>query len=447
MNPLHRMVIMLIVCVPIAVSLSAQTTPAALPSDEEIRAYLADRIDVQHKSVGMVVGILTPSGQHVISYGKDDQEDPRPLGGDTVFEIGSITKIFTALLLADMVHRGEVALTDPVARYLPAGLKVPERNGRSITMADLATQTSGLPFLPSDIPLDDLAKATEVVAKYDLAHLCSFLSGYELTRDIGSKWEYSNTGFSLLGLALANRAGMDYETLVRARITGPLRMKNTAVTMTGEMKSRRAVGHDGDLRPAPEVNMPAFVPASSLKSTANDLLTFLAAFTGRRKSPLAPAMRSMLNTRRPGPGFQQALGWWVVPLTPGDEGIVFHGGQTPGFSSAIAYDPKSGRGVVVLSNDTQDDGGLSWHLLRPNFPLTTSAAASARKEKTRNEIVVSPELLDRLVGQYRASDGGVMDVVRENNRLVLKSATAPTGGSFSTPKARPPSSSRLLIFR
>jgi CubicO group peptidase (beta-lactamase class C family) len=151
--------------------------------------------------------------------------------------------------------------------------------------------------------------------------------------------------------------------------------------MTPAMKARRVAGHDGALRPAPEVNMPAFVPASSLRSTANDLLRFLSAFTGTLKSPLAPAMRTMLDTRRPGPGFQQAIGWWIVPLAPGDEGIVFHGGQTPGFSSAIEFDPKTGRGVVVLSNDMEDDGGLSWHLLRPNFPIATSEAAKAKKEK------------------------------------------------------------------
>src|SRR5262249_40361594 len=146
-----------------------------------------------------------------------------------------------------------------------------------------------------------------------------------------------------------------------------------------QMKARLAAGHDAHLQPAPTVNMPAFIAAGSLRSSANDLLTFLAGYMGYVKSPLAAAMADMLQTRRPGPNFQQALGWWVLPLEPGDEGIVFHGGQTPGYSSAVAYDPKTRVGVVGLSNCTEDDGGLAWHLLRPNFPLATSATVKARE--------------------------------------------------------------------
>ncbi len=225
----------------------AQTTlgrsQAAMPTDAEIREFLADRIDRQHKSVGMVVGIISPEGRHVVSYGRSDQNDQRPLDGDTVFEIGSITKIFTALLLSDMVEHDEVSLNDPIGNYLPAGVKVPQRNGREITLADLATHTSGLPFFPTDIPVSSVDKAIPVVAKYSVPQLYEFLSKYELPRDAGSKWEYSNLGFALLGLALSHRAGIEYEALVRRRITGPLNMKSTAVIVSPEMKTRLAVGN------------------------------------------------------------------------------------------------------------------------------------------------------------------------------------------------------------
>src|SRR5208282_2202122 len=123
---------------------AAQPAPqTAMPSDSEIRQILVDRIDVQQQSVGIVVGVIGPDGRRVIAYGHLEKGDPRPLNGDTIFELGSATKAFTSLLLADMVQRGEVALDDPVTKYLPPGVKMPERNGRSITLVDLATHTSG----------------------------------------------------------------------------------------------------------------------------------------------------------------------------------------------------------------------------------------------------------------------------------------------------------------
>jgi len=125
---------------------TAQSVPtSSVPPDSEIHQILVDRIDVQHQSVGIVVGVIGPGGRRVIAYGHLEKDDSRPLNGDTIFEIGSETKVFTSLLLFDRVQRGEVALSDPVAKHLPSGTKMPERNGRSITLVDLATHTSGLP--------------------------------------------------------------------------------------------------------------------------------------------------------------------------------------------------------------------------------------------------------------------------------------------------------------
>src|ERR1700734_446860 len=124
---------------------------SASPSEAGIRNILVQRIDEFHQSVGIVVGVIDPTGRKVVSYGKLDADDPRVLDGDTVFEIGSVTKVFTSLLLSDMLQHGEVVLTDPVAKYLPAGTTVPLRNGKQITLLDLATHTSGLPALPTNM--------------------------------------------------------------------------------------------------------------------------------------------------------------------------------------------------------------------------------------------------------------------------------------------------------
>jgi len=294
----------------------------------------------------------------------------------------------------------------------------------------LATQTSGLPFFPPDVPLGDQAKAIEAVATYTPERIYQFLSSWKPPREAGTKWEYSNLGFGLLGLALASRADESYESLIRARISAPLGLSSTMITLTPQLNERLATGHTASLQVAPAVNMPAYLAAGCLRSSANDLLTFLAAFLGYTKTPLAPAMKAMLETRRPGPSFQQALGWWVVSLSDGDAGFVFHGGETPGFWSSVAYDPHESVGVVVLSNGAADDGGLSWHLLRPSFPVATSASEKARRERV--EIVIDRNLAGLYTGQYKIKSGpaaGLVITIEQDGRdLVFKNSSTPPEG-------------------
>ena len=178
--------------------------PSASPTDSDIREILANRIDRQKQSVGIVIGVIDANGRRIVSHGSLEKDDKRPLDGDTVFEIGSITKVFTALLLTEMAQKGEVRLDDPIAKYLPATVKVPERGGRQISLVDLATHTSGLPRMPANFRPKDPANP---YADYTDEQLYSFLSSYDLIRDVGLKFEYSNLGFGLLGQGLAQRAG------------------------------------------------------------------------------------------------------------------------------------------------------------------------------------------------------------------------------------------------
>ncbi|HEX7678961.1 MAG TPA: serine hydrolase domain-containing protein, partial [Thermoanaerobaculia bacterium] len=235
-------------------------TGAVLP-DKDIRAILADRIDVQRQGVGIVVGVIDPSGRRTVAYGSTKKGEG-PVDANTVFEIGSITKVFTSLLLADAVQRGEVALTDPVSKYLPPNVKVPERGGKKITLVDLATHTSGLPRMPTNFHPRDPGNP---YADFSVAQLYEFLSSVELTRDIGSKYEYSNLGGGLLGHALALRAGTDYETLVRTRILEPLGMKSTAITLSKAMKDRLAPGHNAELQPVANWDIPTLAGAGALR--------------------------------------------------------------------------------------------------------------------------------------------------------------------------------------
>ncbi len=275
--------------------------PLPVPSNDEIREILVKRIDQQKQAVGIVVGVIEPDGRRVVAYGNLANgdlanRDPRTLDGDTIFEIGSVTKVFTSLLLADMVNRKEVALDDPAAKYLPENVKMPERSGKSITLHDLSTHSSGLPRLPSNLKWKD---PRNPYADYSVDDLYQFLSGYTLPRDPGSEFEYSNLGAGLLGHLLAYRAGTDYESLIRIRITEPLSMPDTGITLSSSMKQRMATGHTAMLAPVANWDLPTLAGAGALRSSANDMLTFLEAFLGYKESPLAPAMKAMLEVRRP----------------------------------------------------------------------------------------------------------------------------------------------------
>src|ERR1700736_204992 len=221
-----------------------------LPSNDEIRKILTERVGANEKDTGIIVGVIEPRGRRIITFGHRNAGDLRPLDGDTIFEIGSVTKGFTVLLLADMVGKNEVALSDPVAKYLAADFKVPERNGRSITLVDLATHASGLPFMPENAPaLNDPA-----AAKYSAADLKQYVSNYKLKRDIGAEWEYSNIGYWVLSEALSNRGGKSYEDLMQTRVITPLKLTNTDFALSPKMKGNLAVGHDAASQPAPIIS-------------------------------------------------------------------------------------------------------------------------------------------------------------------------------------------------
>jgi serine-type D-Ala-D-Ala carboxypeptidase/endopeptidase len=408
---------------PQVVTVASQVAP-----DSEIRQILVDRIDRDKQSMGIVVGVIEPAGRRVVAYGALDKGDTRPLNGETVFEIGSMTKVFTSLLLADMVQKGEVALTDPVVKYLPAGVKMPERGGKQITLVDLATHTSGLPRLPDNFKPKDPANP---YADYSPEQMYQFLSSYQLTRDIGSKYEYSNLGGGLLGHVLARRTGMSYEQLVQTRILGPLGMKSSGITLSASMKARLAVGHNSSLEPVANWDLPTLAGAGALRSTADDMLDFLTANLGYTKTPLASAMAAQLAVRRPTgePGLEIALGWHV--LTSHDHEIVWHNGGTGGYRTYMAYDLKRRIGVVVLSNTSTtvgvDDIGL--HLMDGGVPL-------AQMPKQHTEIAVDPKVLAEYVGTYQLTPAFAIAITLEDGKLSAEATGQPKFPIFAESPAK-----------
>lgn len=351
-------------------------------SDGAILDILRRRVDVEKRTVGMAVCVVTPSRKRFVAWGCQSSGDARPVTPETVFEIGSITKVFTALLLAAAVRAGEVALDDPVVRHLPGDFHLPVLGGRQITLADLATHTSGLPKWPPfpRVPLS--AAWLDAAARFSVQDFKTWLADLHPQRPAGAQWEYSNAvGFTLLGMALAYRAGRSYESLLQSRVIDRIGLRDTVFHPSAAMGLRLAESHDPALNPVRPVDLGIFAPAGALRSTPRDLSRFAAAILSGSRGSIAPLEQLLLSIRRPAPPIRgvQALGWEVLDAPGGS--FVSKDGVTPGRGASMVFDVDRRIGVVVFSNTLPDlrnaseSGGgvgaadVARHLLRPQIQL------------------------------------------------------------------------------
>lgn len=375
--------------------------PAAAPAqhfppDDDVRTMLRYLVE-DGETPGIVLGLLEADGSTRILVHGSAGADARPLGPRSVFEIGSITKAFTGILLADMVARGEVALDDPVAKHLPEGVRVPSRNGREITLLDLATHRSALPRMPDNMPRDP----SDPYPPYAMEDLYAFLATHELRRDIGAEFEYSNIAVALLGEALARAGGRPYEELVRERVLEPLGMRMTGTVVAGEMAEWNTRGHDDDGGVAPYRGWPDLPAMGALRSSAEDMLRFVAANARPPATELGRALRSAQEPRA-SVGENGAIGLTWQIRTFGDRRIVMHGGSTAGYETQVAFDPERGVGVVLLTNTAEFDDDLGLDLL-----LRGAGPAVA-------EALVPADVLRRYAGSYEVAPGRSLAVRLED---------------------------------
>jgi serine-type D-Ala-D-Ala carboxypeptidase/endopeptidase len=326
---------------------------------------LAERAMRSGRRTGLVVGCLAGGEQRVVGFGRvrtDAQDLPN---GSTIFEIGSVTKVFTGLLLADLVEQGLVGLDDPLAGHLPAWVRVPGRGGRQVTLGDLASHAGGLPRDPKGTLGRWLRDRRNPYAALSVEELYAGLARTRLRRRPGGRVKYSNLGAGLLGEALARAAGQPYQELVRGRICLPLGMPDTVVTPTGEQTARLATGHTRRGRPAPPFEIPALVGAGALRSTATDMLCFLRANLDPARTPLASQLeRTQLPRLRAARRVEVGLGWLMVRLPAAAGPVLWHNGGTSGFRSFAAVARESGTAVVVLSNTARSVDRLGLRLLK-----------------------------------------------------------------------------------
>jgi serine-type D-Ala-D-Ala carboxypeptidase/endopeptidase len=376
----------------------------AAPTDAQIKAALSARAGKVGPEAAIVFGWVDASGARVVAEGKGPGN--KPLDGSSVFEIGSASKSFTCVALADMVKKGEVKLDDPVAKYLPKSVHMPSRGGKQITLADLATHTSGLPRMPGNVKPKD---PYNPYADYAVQQMYAFLSSYELKRDIGAEFEYSNLGVGLLGHALALKAGSSYETLIVRRICTPLKMTDTRITLSADQKARLVPGHGPDGKPAKNWDIPTLAGAGALRSTANDMLKFIAANAGLTKSDLYAAMELSHEERHEAGSsvLSVGLGWHILHRTGG--AIVWHNGQTGGYHSFVAFDKSAQQGVVVLANFANEIDSIGMEFIAPK-PAAGQHVA----------IQVDPKIYDAYAGTYRVAPGVEFTVKREKDQLLVQ---------------------------
>lgn len=337
----------------------------AFPPDSAVLSIIKLRVG-EKRSAGIVVGMLEPDGRtRIVAFGDPGPGQP-PLDGNSVFEIGSISKVFTSTVLAELVKEGKVKLEDPVQKYLPSSVHVPSRSDKQITLGTLSEQNSGLPRMPSNMHPADQANP---YADYSVQQMYDFISGYQLTRDPGAQFEYSNLGVGLLGHALALSTGKPYEDMERKRVWEPLKMNNTAITLTPWMKQHLALGHDEGGAVVKNWELPTLAGAGAIRSTTIDMLKFASANLHPERGKLEEAMAFAHESRASAGGSTIGLNWMIRKTS--NNAIVWHNGGTGGYRTFLGLDPSGKRAVVIMTNSSgagADDIGM--HLLDSAIPLT-----------------------------------------------------------------------------
>ena len=400
-----------------------------IPDDAQIGKVLADRVTLR-PGAGIVAGVIDKGDVRVVSAGGD------AFDAETIFEIGSMTKVFTSLVLAQMVLDGTVDLDDPVVKYLPDGASMPVRNGKQITLRNLSQHNSGLPRLPDNLSMTDLQ---DPYANYGESDLLAFLAGYELPREIGSKDEYSNLGVGLLGYALARANGSDFETLLKQRLLDPLGMSDTGITLDQDQLGRFAVPHDGYMRPTKPWDLSVLAGAGGVRSTVADMQRFLMAVLDPQ-SVIAEAVELSAAETFVDGRTTVGLGWLLI--TPPSGTVLTHSGGTGGFRSDMAVQPATGRAVVVLTNSAVEPSAsdIARHLLL-GAPLASAAPVPrAPEEVSREEVTLTTVQLDRLTGTYRFGPGLDIVIARQGDQLL-----ATVSGQTALPVF--PSSPNSVFYR
>ncbi len=315
------------------------STEAAKAStwSEELKTKIDANVEkhfLNESQVGLVVGVMKDREIHFWSYGEKVRGGSAPPDADTFFEMGSITKTYTATLLALEVLKGTLRLEDSVERFWP---ELKGTDAGKITFQELASHTSGLPRMPDNFAPADLLNPYK---DYDETRLSEFLKGFKQTQPGPHAYAYSNVGLGMLGYILAQKLNsQSYRDYLAANLLNPLGLHSTKAELAQQDLANAAQGHDSFFSPMPFWNLNVLEPAGVLKTTARDLLRFLG-FNMTTDSGLIGQAMQLAQTQR--------LAWRSTQL--GRHLVLTHGGATGGYRANLVFDASEKLGAVVLSN-------------------------------------------------------------------------------------------------
>ena len=346
-----------LILVGFVLSVQAQTTLSS-----EVKQEIKNRIEYGINP-SIAVGIIDEGGTTYYTYGT------KTVGGEevnehSIYEIGSITKTFTGVLLALAIENGKMKADDPAQNYLE-GATIPTYNDVSVTLGHLSDHTSSIPRMPTNFtPSDPLNPYVD----YTTELMYEFLNGLELTREIGSEYEYSNLAQGLLGHILAAQEGVSYEELLKQQILKPLKMSESTITFTEDMKSRLAQAHSNG-REVKNWDIPALAGAGAIRSSVHDMIKYLEANMGLKKTKLLSSMELSHAARHDkANGMSVGLGWHIRPSEDGD--IIWHNGGTGGYRAFSGFIKETKTGVVVLTNSTASVDDIGFNILSSDIAIT-----------------------------------------------------------------------------
>lgn len=372
-------------CFAISLELPAS---GAEPLEARIDALAQPYVDGE-VVVGMVVGVVHDGETVIRGYGKVAAEADGVPDGDTLYEIGSVTKVFTGILLADAVERGRMSLDDPASKLLPEHVRMPSRDNKPILLRHLATHTSGLPRLPDNLTPKE---PTNPYADYTEQQLYDFLDRHRLRCAPGTKREYSNLAMGLLGQLLVRDAGMSYEQLVVERIAKPLKFNDTRITLAEDQQHRLALPYDSDGERVANWEIPTLAGAVGLRSSCNDMLKFASLSLSPPPGELGKAMELAWREHQASieGDFAMGLGWMIAH----DGSTRWHNGQTGGYHSAMFVSRPADAAVVVLTNTGNEEvDALAEQIIQ------MLAGAKVTPRKFEPLIHVADDIMNRYVGR------------------------------------------------
>lgn len=416
---MRQLICLFVLVVPLLVPPVRDSLSADELTIQETRRLTKPLVD-RHRVVGLSVGIIDGSRQFSFHMGEALPGEGPP-DDQTIYEIGSISKVFTGVLLGIEAEQDTLYLLEK-AQYDDSGAVLPNYQGQAINWLQLATHRSGLPRLPSNF---GDAAANNPYASYDSTKAVEFLESYRLPRRPGTHFEYSNFAYAWLGHLLTKQDGASsYERLLQKRITRTLRMDDTVLALSDRQKRRLATPHSSFGVRASTWEFADLPGAGGIRSTTADMMTFMAAIldpsqisTDRRLSDgIEMAWKKHQASSRE--HFAMGLGWQIAR----DDQTRWHNGQTGGFHSAMFVNREHHIGVVVMTNtaDAREIEILAEHLVR------RLVGSEVLAESPPREIDVDLATMKRLEGRYELAPAFIFNVKVQDDRLMVGITNQPT---------------------